>query len=275
MRTLYIGLGPDVSTQNIDVKQSIENFHNFGVDANCFSEGNASFIEVDYNSSIISNLSIALADCILKKYETKLIFDTLNKTYSFLSKYEKNSIINEIHQTKESKDLSYSLLFQQRRLKVANEISEYFEVQDNLILDGFVNFRLHEYRHELKNLIETRVEKHMIEKEYNEFIQLLRSFVDSRPSNSTIMHVIFYPSNTYTMLDHKLMPVELHQPLSKDKFLIQQSCDTLAGVLVETLPKKILLHNVELYCKAGLLDTLKKVFSYRLQVCKGCKTCLQ
>jgi len=195
MRTLYVGLGENANENNLVGRVDKESIRDYGLDPNCFEDESCTYLSVPYTSSAVSSLSIALADCILKNYETKIIYNSLSKSYSFLSDSEKHKIMEDIHQNKANKDLVNALMFQQRRLKVAEEITEYFEIDDQLDLDGFVNFRLREYRKELDYLIEDRVEKYMIEKEYNEFIHLLKCFVDSRPSKTTKLHVVFYPSN--------------------------------------------------------------------------------
>lgn len=277
MRTLSIGFGAALPDSNTEIDDNILKLQHFGLEASGIQSETGYCIEIKYSPKVLSNISLALADCIIEKYERELIHQTLSKSYSFLTGPEKRIIIESIRNKKELKGVDTmvnSLLIQQRKLKIAREIADYFEQHDELNLDGFVHFRIKEYRDELEELIESRVEQFMVDKEYNEFISLLKAFVDSRKANSPIMHVVFYPSNTYTLLDHELTPVELEQSYLHDSILIQQNCDTLAGVLVETLPEKIILHNANLYCKPELLETLRCVFTWRVEICKGCKICL-
>ncbi len=74
-----------------------------------------------------------------------------------------------------------------RRNVIVRKLMDYFENTDSLILDGFVNFRLKDYMKDLEEIVDKAVDDFLMEREYKEFIRLLRYFVDiQEPKISTL-----------------------------------------------------------------------------------------
>ena len=61
-----------------------------------------------------------------------------------------------------------------RKKQITEKIKEYLDKNDELILDGFINFRLKDYMLEIEGLVDDAVDDFLMEKEYLEFIRLLR-----------------------------------------------------------------------------------------------------
>ena len=53
-----------------------------------------------------------------------------------------------------------------------------------------MRFRLKEYYRELKLAVDLAVEEQLAEREYRDFISLLRSFVEIQPSSFELLHVV-------------------------------------------------------------------------------------
>jgi hypothetical protein len=51
-------------------------------------------------------------------------------------------------------------------------------------LDGFLSFRLKEYRGRLAEVVDKAVDEYMMDMEYKEFIRVLRYFVDVQEAQS-------------------------------------------------------------------------------------------
>ena len=60
-----------------------------------------------------------------------------------------------------------------------------------MILQGFVNFRIHDYIKILDYLTDMCVNNYVIEREYNEFINLLKIYINSKHSSNKIVHLIY------------------------------------------------------------------------------------
>lgn len=149
------------------------------------------------------HVSNALADYIIKKYEEKLIARTINSNYCYFDITEKNEILNFALRIMRNDDKVFlNSLFQiRRRNLIIRRLTEYFEGSNTLVLEGFVNFRLKEYVKDLEEVVDKAVDDFLMEREYKEFIRLLRYFVDIQDPKFDTIHVIVSYENKYILLD--------------------------------------------------------------------------
>ena len=61
---------------------------------------------------------------------------------------------------------------------IIEKIKECLEENEVINIKGFITFRMKELREDIECIIDKIVEDYMIEKEYKEFIKLLKYFVD-------------------------------------------------------------------------------------------------
>ena len=80
---------------------------------------------------------------------------------------------------------------------------EYITTHHSIVLSGFVNFRLKEYRNILEDLVDFSVNEYIIEREYLEFISLLRIYVNSQSSSNRTIHLISLENDTF-LLDENM-----------------------------------------------------------------------
>ena len=77
---------------------------------------------------------------------------------------------------------------------------EFISSNKSLILNGFINFRLKDYFGFLDSILTKAVNQFIIEKEYLEFISLLKMYINSQPFGCEIVHLI-YSSSESILLD--------------------------------------------------------------------------
>ena len=124
--------------------------------------------------------------------------------YIGFTKIEREEIVEIAKEIIENDDNIIDKLFYIRRKNYIYErLIEYLEVDTNIILEGFVNFRLKEYRNILEDLVDFSVNEYIIEREYLEFISLLRIYVNSQPSSNQTIHLIFLENDTF-LLDENM-----------------------------------------------------------------------
>jgi putative sporulation protein YtxC len=164
--------------------------------------------------------------------------------------------------------------------KYAQQIKEtlfdYMEDSDHIILDGFVTFRLGSYVGEVEQLVDMAVDEFIVQKEYGEFVQLLRYFVEMQDTVYNTVHVCVRKDKTYAILDEDFR--DITQECAEDFFeglqagLINHD-DVLISSLISLAPKKLHLHNMEFIENEQLINTIKNIFITRLSICKGCNMC--
>jgi len=97
----------------------------------------------------------------------------------------------------------------ERRLrKLAERFARYLEEHDSLHLDGFWRFRMGDYRAEVQEAAEAAIEERLMERQYQEFMTLLKSMVEWQETRTQAVHVLHSGGNAFRLLDEDLRPLE-------------------------------------------------------------------
>mgnify|MGYP005844871159 CR=1 FL=1 len=224
------------------------------------------------------HVSNALADYIIRQYEEQLLGRIINSNYCYFNSMERNEILKQAIRIVRNDDKTFlNSLFQiRRRIVIIRKLLDYFENSNNIILDGFVNFRLKDYIKDLEEIVDKAVDDFLMEREYREFIRLLRYFVDIQDPKFDTIHIVVAFDGKYTLFD------ENHREITNE--CIQEFINEIAGgdinyddLLVSSLitlaPKNIVIHCISQFKNKELLETIKNVFSDKVFVCNGCEMC--
>lgn len=152
--------------------------------------------------------------------------------------------------------------------------NKYLSNNKKLYLNGFIIFRLTKYVEILGNIVDEAVNSFIIEKEYKEFISLLKLYINSQKSKTGIVHII-YSSNFTILLDENKNIIENSKDIFNAKFLSDISFSTndyTLNNLLELLPKKIFIHLIDNTIDE-FVKTLSLIFEKRLFICNDCNIC--
>jgi putative sporulation protein YtxC len=139
-----------------------------------------------------------------------------------------------------------------------------------------VNFRIKEYSVELEDIVDKAVDAFLMEREYQEFIKLLRYFVDIQEPRLEAVHILPGFNNKYVLLD------QLHNEITNDcikEFLTEvPECDInyddlLVSSLITLAPIRIYIHHANQIRNKELIETIKNVFLNKVILCSGCDLC--
>jgi putative sporulation protein YtxC len=221
-------------------------------------------------NGFIYKLSDVLTRCIMKFYEENIVKRVINSDYFYFDVKEKKVINNncyELLNDEQSND------FLKRKEKILSCLIEYISEHKFFILDGFVNFRLFEYNSLIEECVDCAVNKFIIDKEYKEFIELLRGYINSQKTRSETIHVI-YSNSEPILMDEKQNILVYENQFEHPKYLSDitfSSKDYCLNALLNLLPKKIIVHL--LIDEDEFIETLKLIFGKRLMICKECNIC--
>ena len=234
-----------------------------------------------YNNIIINNKGDNISDfenlicnifiqTIIEFYENRLIKEIINFNYFYFEEYEKNKIFEnciDILETmgKEEKNKKEKLIY--------DEILKYIKEKKSMILDGFVRFRLKEYVKYIDNIVDEGVNKYIIDKEYTEFINLLKVYIESKKSEIDLIHLI-YINGESILLDKNKNFISITENIFNAKYLSDisfSSNDFALNTLLTLLPEKIEIHLIEK--EDEFINTLKSIFEGRIQICNDCNIC--
>ena len=225
------------------------------------------------------HVSNALADYIIRQYEEKLIERVINSNYCYFNPNEKKEILNIAIRIIKNDDKNFlnNLLQVRRRNVIIRKLLDYFENSNSMVLDGFINFRLKDYKKDLEEIVDRAVDDYLMEREYKEFIRLLRYFVDIQEPRFDEVHVIVDYANKYILLDEDKNEItneciqEFVNEVSEGEINYD---DLLVSSLITLAPKKIVIHSIAQFGNKELLETIKNVFLGKVVICSGCEVCM-
>lgn len=215
-------------------------------------------------------LSSIITDTILKFYKEKMIKKIINFDYFYFEEYEKKIIIQNCCEIIESSE--YEQISKEKEY-IHEAVLQYVIENESMILEGFVNFRIKEYIKYLDSIVDIAVNKYIIEKEYNEFISLLRMYINSKKSNIKNLHLI-YGKSELTILDENKNIVPLCKEIYNAKFLsdiIFSENDYALNTLLTLLPQRIEIHLLD--SEDEFIKTVKLIFEDRVYICRECNIC--
>lgn len=223
-------------------------------------------------------ISRIITESILNNWEEKLIKKLLKDNYFYLNEKERDSICrNALKLLQEDNGILPGGFYKiTRKNKVMRDILDYLSGSDTIIIDGIVNFRLHNYIKDLSETVERAIEMYVAEREYNEFIKLLKYFVEIQECKVDILHIMPTVEGKYMLLDGDWNKIngEFFEEIRAD--IIEGDInhdDLLISTLITISPRKLYLHNLNSFGNKELVKTITNVFSDRISICPGCEMC--
>ncbi|ATW23920.1 putative sporulation protein YtxC [Candidatus Formimonas warabiya] len=224
----------------------------------------------------------AISDFILTQWEHLILKKITKLQYYYLTKDEKENVLNKARNiletvAKPGKD-DYLLYRLNRKSKILHTVLDYLSQDDTINIDGFVNFRLQDYIEDLHHVIEQAVDELMMEKEYQEFIMLLKYFVDIQEPRLEKVHVLLLPTGSFKLFDDNNKSINSQCLEGCIVEMIDNEInyeDLLISALITIAPKEIVLHIPEPFKAGSSVKTIQGVFGERLVICNGCSRCTQ
>lgn len=241
-------------------------------------EGELSFRNYERIKSLLKNyVARILAEIVIGREEKRLVQKTIDANYYYFSEEERKLIYENAMKSLNNDVGMYSdFNISARRKKVFDQILEYLETQHELVLEGFINFRLKDYKKRLTEIVDNAVDDFMMDLEYREFIRVLRYFVDIQEPKVEEVHVVIGKYGSYKILDVSGNTVNNKQ---LDSFVAESISeinyeDLLITSLISIAPYNIMLHSYECKSDENIVETIKNVFDGRVALCGGCHMCL-
>lgn len=241
------------------------------------------FCEEEINDRLrnVFNIHVAniLYNVVIDEFYNKDMMSFLSDTYFFL-KYDEIKEIrdNSLEVLKGEGAIidENSIYCINKRNAIIDKIVQCIDENNEININGFMTFRMKELKDDLEGIIDKIVEKYMVEKEYNEFIKLLKYFVEIQESKIDLMNIEVCNDGKYIIRDKNGIDIteRLFSDLNDLRYRENTNEeDILISVLITNSPEKIVIHCVENCRNSELIDTVKKVFTNRVEFCDDCKAC--
>lgn len=251
--------------------------------------GNITFLSCDFNGNLCGGrhqdeqilfkhfVADILSDIIMNQWEKALLKDIIRETYYYFNEEEKNTILQyTLDYTNGVKVYPGKMDRRDRKHFIIKRLVDFLEHNDSIVIDGFVRFRLKDYIHEIKEAVDQAVDEFLMEREYREFIQLLKYFVEIQESKVPLVNVLVNPRGTYKLYDEEHSPIDSE---FLEGFILDVMDneinyeDLLISALITIAPNKIVFHYGAQAKVDSTLDTIKNVFEGKVSECNGCKLC--
>lgn len=242
------------------------------IDREIYGKDDIKFVSEDLlRQKAIMHISDVISDVILEDMECILINRILNSEYCYFTKEERQKIgdlsSKVFNGSKgEKKRESYKRLWKNILFR---RLLSHFDNSDRIIIEGFIRFRMKDFLQELNECVAMAVDEFLIEREYNDFIKLLRYFVEIQEPKIEEVHVLVGLDRKYTLLNSKMEVIDndiledLAKEISNDDI---SHDDLLISSLITIAPNKIIIHNKERMKNQELIETINNVFYGKVNV---------
>ena len=143
----------------------------------------------------ISNI---LYNIVIEKYRKKELFNFLTETYFFLKQeeiLEVEEMIMKVLRSEENLKDEKMIFCISKINSIIEKIKTCLEENEEINIQGFITFRMKELREDIEEIIDKVVEEYMVEKEYKEFVKLLKYFVDIQESRIDEINIYIQGDN--------------------------------------------------------------------------------
>lgn len=216
-------------------------------------------------SGFYNSLANSIVSLTINLYEKKLLNSIIKSNYFYFSESEQKCVLDKcLNYLKDSSSIEYKVRIEHIYISALKYITN----NKSMILTGFINFRLSNYLKILDYIVDTSVNELVIDREYKEFINLLKSYVNSKPSNISLVH-FFYKNDESILLDSNYKKIPFEADLSNLNYISDVSFsenDISLNTLLNLLPKKIIIHLSK--DSDEFIKTLTSIFENRIEFAK-------
>jgi putative sporulation protein YtxC len=269
-----------LSEDGIEVELNENNVGTFTfLGCNIANYGNLNYSFEDTQSIFRHYVANVVSDVIISDWESKLLWDLIMENYFYFNEAERMDIYLKtlgFMNHGEETNAEYQIYQISRKSKVLQKILEFLQSNNEIVIEGFIQFRLKEYIGELQEAVDKAVEEFMMEREYKEFIRLLKYFVEIQEPRMEKIHVMIKNNGVFKLCDDQDNPVNSDYLENYLTDLIDNEInyeDLLISALITIAPSKIVIHLEDKSLSAHTVNTIKSVFESRVEQCQGCEKC--
>lgn len=162
-----------------------------------------------------------------------------------------------------------------RKGKVAQEAEDYLQEHTELHLTGFAQFRLASYRAELGEIVDYAIDEYVLDKQYQEFISLLKYFVQLQETKVPLVHLLHKGGHEFALYNESFQTLE---PKPHNDRIVAEMLETEMNIedmvissLISVSPKHIMIHTR--HPDMGAIHTIQTIFGQRVTICVQCASC--
>lgn len=243
-------------------------------------KGDIAFLDCDNDGKNLTQeqfknkLATIITNIIVDDWIQLLVKKIIRDHYYYFNEEEKKNI--EVSAIEIFKKESYIYSTNERKRKVMAKVLEHLDRNKELVLEGFINFRLKDYIMEIEELVDATVDDFLLEKEYLEFIRLLKYFVDIQEPKVDEVNIILKENGLFELVNRDGSKIENEYLNGFTVDYINDNVnyeDLLISALITLAPRKLIVHNGFKDKFKDTLKTIDNVFGKKVTYCDGCELC--
>ncbi|WP_424766349.1 putative sporulation protein YtxC [Paenibacillus sp. sgz302251] len=234
-----------------------------------------------HGSAVYKAAAEALAEFIISELEPSLLAAIIRKKYRNQMDTEAAVIERYCHELLHGREwdgLGTRVLDAdrlRRKNKITVEVDQYLHVHTQLNMQGFTTFRLEAYRKELAEVVEYALDEYVLDKQYQEFISLLKYFVYLQDKKVPMVHLLHKGSHDFMLYDDSFQRLDPNPPSDR---IVAEMLETEMNIedmvissLIAVSPKHITIHTRQ--PEMQVIRTIETIFDQRVTVCERCVSC--
>ncbi|MCL6460207.1 MAG: putative sporulation protein YtxC, partial [Gorillibacterium sp.] len=221
-------------------------------------------------------LSRGLTNYILEDEEEKLLRVIFSRDYSYTAEADLTKLLSFCRRLPDSDE--WLPKEKARSIKRFRQISEEIDLclhQNGYVnLDGLLAFRLEGYRDDLKETVDYAVDEYLLDKQYQEFISLLKYFVYIQKTKVASVHLLHKGDSDFVLLNEQFEPI--HPSVAGGEITMEtlekelNFEDIIVSTLITVAPARIYIHSRT--PELQIIKTIRQIFEDRACLC-DCKKC--
>lgn len=221
-----------------------------------------------------AELASGIARYIVEVREKEIAMELAGKEYPFSSDEEKQAVEECVSGLLAGSDRDVRSARERRMKGIQAKLAQYLQTNSYLDLDGFIRFRLQEYRNQLREEIDTAMEEYLLDQQYEQFIRLLQSFVKFQEPLTPLVHLMHKGEQDFSVLNEQFTKINATVPGGVVAQMADQEMeleDRVVSTLISLSPCRILIHTRQ--PESLIISTIRRIFGERVQLCLHCPHC--
>ena len=232
-------------------------------------------VELSQTSHIIP-IAKGIVDFIQHEFAGEYAKDVIQTQYGF-SLEESNRMMEILREAYQSSPVLQEVLGDNRQTEaLVQSISKAIWEENNLCVDGWIKFRLGEYKAYIMNQVERIVFEYLAYQEYEEFIGLLKQFIKTQQPLMKFLHLIPKADGSIGLYDdqyEEMTSMCLEEYAEIRVIGDSYNEDVILSTLLTISPLKIRIHKKEAYENQRLVQTIQMIYGDKVSLCESCQHC--
>ena len=218
------------------------------------------------STNFIESISDILTCLVFDNFEYELLKKLTLQNYFYFDSIETNKVLNICEEILCDSD---EFSFENRYNLLFDNFYNHISSNNKLYLNAFLCFKNKKYFDHLEETVDLAVNKFIIEREYLEFISLLKIYINSHSSSIGLVS-LYYDSSKPTLFDENNNIIDVRDDAFDMKYLSDisfSSNDYILNALLTLIPKKIVVHLSDTSTD-DFINTLSLIFENRITICR-------